>query len=196
LGDKSVESDSVSVIVERIQGGNDSLFDDLCKMYAKLVEHSVDSFAKSAAAIEGVDSEKAITVDDLRQEAHLALYRAAKTFDLKQDKVTFGFYAKMCIKNALISLLRKMKRRPKVSELTYDKASESDEVEKLLDSDEMRTLSSRLSEVLTDYENAVFMRYICGQKPRDIAAEMNTCAKSVSNAVFRARGKAKSLMGK
>lgn len=129
--------------------------------------------------------------DDFYQEAVLALYRAVNTFDLDQNKITFGLYAKICIRNSLISLVRKVNR-----EKRYSNVSLSD-IEADTDTDTgyelTEVLSEKLYSVLTAYEYEVFMRFLDGKKPRMIAKDLGKSAKSVSNAIFRARNKVKIL---
>ena len=82
--------------------------------YAPLIRSLVRSF-------EGADEEEYI------REAESALLKAAVRFDIKQSDVAFGLYAKICMRNALISLRRKemsKKRRAerKVSEVRHRKS--------------------------------------------------------------------------
>ena len=51
----------------------------------------------------------------------------------------------------------------------------------------------KLSGVLSDYEYKMLMLYADGKTPRRIAQETGQSAKSVSNALFRARTKLKEL---
>ena len=48
--------------------------------------------------------------EDLRQSALLAFYRAALNYDVAQSEVEFGLFAKICVENALISHLRRLRR--------------------------------------------------------------------------------------
>ena len=72
--------------------------------YTPLLRAEVDSFRQDPAMAE-------IDREDLLQEASIVLLRAARRFDLEQDKVTFGLYLTSCLRNALVSQLRRARRR-------------------------------------------------------------------------------------
>lgn len=181
-----------SPLIRKIREGSDAAFTDLCGMYKALTDGAAEKYSA------GLAREDETVRDDFRQEAILALYRAAMTYDLDQNKVTFGLYAKTCVRNALITLIRKAKSGPKVSGELYDEdtASADDFAEKLLSAEMIDALSQRFAEVLTPYELEVFTRYLEGEKPREIAKALGKDAKSASNAIFRARVKVKPLVGR
>lgn len=127
------------------------------------------------------------------RKAYLALYRAAVTYDTDQTDVTFGLYAKTCIRNALISLLRKFRRAPKLVSDKRTPAALSDPLSGIISDENAEALLKKLSGVLSDYEYKMLMLYADGKTPRRIAQETGQSAKSVSNALFRARTKLKEL---
>lgn len=102
-----MESD-VFVTVKKVKSGDERAFSELCEKYSALVSASADKYCRM------LPENSNATPEDFEQEAYLALYRAAVTYDTDQTDVTFGLYAKTCIRNALISLLRKFRRAPKL----------------------------------------------------------------------------------
>ena len=171
----------VRELIVRIRDGDDDAFTELCSDYAKLIASSARSYSQRGEQYGALE-------DDFRQEASMALYRAALRYDLGQSEVTFGLYAKTCIRNALISQLRKLgaksRREAKEAERSADSA------EQAVITEEMRLMYMRRIEgVLSPCEGEALMMSMEGHRPRDIASSLNTSAKAVSNALFRARTK-------
>ncbi len=171
-------------IVADVQSGNDEGFSLLKARYAPLIRSLVRSF-------EGAPEEEYI------KEAESALLKAAVRFDIKQSDVAFGLYAKICIRNALISLRRKemsKKRRAerKVSEVRQRKhwglyaaeARDAAETEKLIES---------IEKVLSGYERKVFREYMSDKTVEEIAIAVGKPKKSVNNAIYRIKEKVKAL---
>lgn len=168
-------------LVRRVKAGDDDAFTELCADYTNLLDSSAAFYAQRG------DRYGAL-YDDFRQEASMALYRAAKAYDLSQSEVTFGLYAKMCIRNALISQLRKLGARARSAAREGAKAESS--AEQTVITEEMRRMyMRRIDGVLSPFEAKAMMMSIEGQKPRQIARSLKTSARSVSNALFRARSK-------
>ena len=93
-------------LIEGIKNGRQEDFEHLKVRYAPLINDMADSFFRSGAGLR----------EDLYEEALGALLRAALTFDTAKEKITFGLYAKICIRNCLISVRRaKAAREAKAS---------------------------------------------------------------------------------
>ncbi len=135
------------------------------------------------------------------QEAALALYRAALRYE--EGEVTFGAYARVCIANALISLLRKaqvghysldeMKERGTLSR--YIEPGDEDLSNRLIENEEAADLHKRAKALLSPYEAVVFEYYMKGYSPQQIAKALGREEKSVANAVSRMQSKLRSLFG-
>ena len=177
-----------ATLLRKIREGNEEAFTDLCEMYKSLTEGAAEKYSA------GLAREDNSVKDDFRQEATLALYRAANTYDLDQDKVTFGLYARTCIRNALITMIRKAKSKKNAKLYGEDTVPAEDIAEKVLSADEIDALSQKFANVLTPFELEVFTRYLDGEKPREIAKTLGKDAKSASNAIFRAKAKVKPLL--
>ena len=185
-GSVSMDSD-VFVTVKKVKSGDERAFSELCEKYSALVSVSADKYCRM------LPENSNATPEDFEQEAYLALYRAAVTYDTDQTDVTFGLYAKTCIRNALISLLRKFRRTPKLVSDKRAPAALSDPLSGIISDENAEALLKMLSGVLSDYEYKMLMLYADGKTPRRIAQETGQSAKSVSNALFRARTKLKEL---
>ena len=87
------------------KSGNSSAFSELTEKYTPLISSMAERYFH---LLDG----GSIGYDDLVQEAHVAFYRAMISFDMDQEGVSFGLYAKICIRNSMVSILRK-NRPPK-----------------------------------------------------------------------------------
>ena len=125
--------------------------------------------------------------------------RATRTYDAdgKGKKVTFGLYARICVTNALISLLRKHKsevRRAKENDAVYGETYGAEDP--AYSAAEMRDLMRHAEGVLSRYELSVFREYVGGYRVREIAKDLGRSERSVSNAIYRIKAKLKRNAGK
>ena len=164
------------------KNGDQSAFSELVKIYSPLIDSMSERYGKFSDS-DGGKPER----DDMRQEACIGFYRALVTYDTEQDGVSFGLYAKICIRNRLVSILRKKKsenkRIPK-SELPVESAAAPQE--RRTDKSELMALVDRK---LSGYEKKVFLLYLDGASYGEISAKVGKPEKSVDNALFRARKK-------
>ena len=148
-------------------------------------------FAKMSGSPEDADR-----IMDFRQEAVMALYKAAMTFDLDQEKVTFGLYAKICIRNALVSVLRSENKEPprgiepaaEIADPRGDFPS-NQLLDSYLEKEFGKELLAEASEKLSPYEFRVFRGRTEGKKISEIAEETGRSVRSVNNALYRLRSK-------
>ena len=166
------------------QEGSDKAFADLCAHYEGLVVSQVRRyFPKEKDQYE-----------DLLQEGTLAFYDAVRTFDLKQSSVTFGLYAKICIRNRLISIKRKSDakaRRKAVSAAGEEYAARASTT-----GEKRATQKERVARLVSEYggrlaplEKAVFPLYLEGLSYKEIAASLGRDERSVGNAIYRMKRK-------
>jgi len=188
-------------LIEGIKNGRQEDFEHLKVRYAPLINDMADSFFRSGAGLR----------EDLYEEALGALLRAALTFDTAKEKITFGLYAKICIRNCLISVRRaKAAREAKASrgadkgagegtgkgtgkgEKKRERAVGSLDFGDLDPADVLDALENELS----SYEKLVLKEYFSGRSAKETAAVLGRDEKSVNNAVCRIRQKAKKLLEK
>lgn len=172
--------ENLSVLLSKVKEGAPRAFDDLSQLYRPLILSLVDSFETAMPA-------NSLGREDLIQEATLALYRAALSFDATQTAVTFGLYAKICIRNRLISALRKQKRREaKLAAMADVPASPP------AAGLDLESVKEQFGHLLTRYEEQVLTLRLHGLSYKEIAERMHKDPKSVDNALCRIRAKIRS----
>ncbi len=184
-----MKSAEINGLIEKVKQGDDDAFAKLASVYAPLSASVASSFEKTAAD-EGLGSVSA----DLSSELSMAMYRAAMTYDTKQDKVSFGLYAKKCMTNCAVSYLRKRKsaaKKEKNARRELQKNGRVSSVFEEIPDDAVSAFLSEVSDVLSPFEKEVVGLVADGLPVREIARELGVGAKSVSNAVYRCRTKLK-----
>ena len=175
-------------------------FAALCVRYRPLMEHMVSVYSSSlpGSVVSPADRQ------ELEEEACIALYHAAR-FYRAGTHATFGYFARVCIRNRLVSFLRKQQHEAqfcRIAGLSEDDAdgmphphssvlTVGDVGEQVAEQDAFRALFDRFLLSLTDYEKQVFHRYVRGCSYKEIAAALEVPLKSVDNAVYRIRVKLK-----
>ena len=180
----------ISEIIRGIKNGKQDDFDILRRKYLPLISREVFSFSQSGAGNES----------ELRDEAERALLTAAVTFD-ESKGIGFGYYAKICIRNALITV-----RRAVISkERKMAKAAERQRAKPSAVSGKRRhnytafeglgqeEILEKVSRELTSYEKTVFLMSLEGKKAAEIASVVGRDEKSVNNAIYRARAKVRRM---
>ena len=185
--------EQLSALLEAVVQGDQNAFNRLSELYAPLIRSMSARFVESLSA---QNDAGLIDAQDLEQEARLALFRAVQSYNRKQREVSCGLYAKICIRNALISQWRKAKAahaRKVKAEQPVLRHSE-DAVLSFLSEEDVRGLRNKIREVLSPYENIIFEQYISGRSVGSIAVSVGRSEKSVSNAVYRVRVKIRGLL--
>ncbi len=192
-------------LLGRVKRGDDMAFGILCEMYSVLTESTVKRFAPSLGVTNGApQNEAAADLDELKQDAIMALYKAARTYDAEGagKNVSFGLYAKICMNNAMITRVRKYKRALARREkhagvMRAERQAKRFEADAAWQELCLNTLSEQLRnavEALSDYERKVFDLYIAGKSTGEIASALHRTEKSVSNACYRVKAKIKGLL--
>lgn len=196
-----MESEIVELI-SRVKQNDESAFSELCDKYRTMTEAAVHRFMPSFK--DGGE----YGIDDLRQYAAVALYRAAETYDPDAEKkgkaVSFGLYAKICVNNALISVFRKYRsvrkksvRKSSENENEINRSGKlrlSDPLEKLISAESADDLRKKIGSVLSKYETEIFYEYLSGKTVSEMACRFGKDEKSVSNALYRVKTKIKCLL--
>jgi len=205
--DPDAEEKAIALL-ERIRSGDEDAFRSLTEQYGQLVDAMVHRFALSLRIGHTGVNEIGMGLEELRQDGYIALYRAAMSYDPEGENkgkaVRFGLYAKICIRNAFVSEVRRYKRelrrREKQRETAGVKSGRMEWIRMNLQAVERdrdaSTVMQKICESLSSFEKAVFMNYIKGKPPREIAAELGRTEKSVSNAIYRIKAKNKGLLEK
>ena len=183
-------SKDVNKLLEEFQRGNESAFSELYEQYKPLMLSMVGSILLS-----GFPEEASSEHDVFMQEATMALYNAARSYDIGQSEVTFGLYAKICIKNRLVSVKRKLiskRKREQKLRSTVTQTVEHSEQKRGTRTDLAGSRLSRLIENdLSDFEKKVFDLYLQNMSYKEIAESLRVSEKAVDNAIYRIRRKLK-----
>ena len=127
-------------------------------------------------------------------------YNSILAYDLDQNEVEFGLFAKICIYNALVSVLRSLKRRTAepladIPECLLTVQESDDPSSRMLERERLESLYAVIRKNLSDLEYEVWQYYMSGKSAADIAKQLETDVKSVNNAIYRIRKKLRSRLG-
>lgn len=173
--------DCITALIASVRCGDETAFAELLDRYLPLLQSLASAFDSSRVGF-----------DELLQEARFALYRAAISY--REGGVTFGLYAKICVRNQLVSRLRREQKEKDVLSLdrfASELANEASDnaLDFLLSDESFRELCEQISRILSPYENRVFGRYASGLSVAEIAGELGQTEKSVRNALDRCLSK-------
>ena len=183
-----MEREELMPLLLRVRKGDDEAFSLLAQYYVGMTEGLVRAFTDAAHEADG---------GELAQEARLALYRAACNYE-NSPAVTFGLYARICVRNALISYRRRRAIPAGVSLCSIDSLLLPDEREpvgSLVEAERLAELTEAIGKILSAYEMRVLALLIEGEKNAKIARMVGKSEKSVANAVFRIQSKLRKMLG-
>lgn len=177
------KKDGVIGLIEKARFGNTDALDELIAKYEPL---TTSLFTKYAAGFSKEDAE------DMKQEMLIAFCNAVMTYDLKQEKVEFGLYAKICMERGLVSQLRTIKRRVNTepipeSQEPYDAGEDPSRL--IIESESIAAMWKLIRENLSDYENRVWNLHLSGHSTANTAEILGKDVKSIDNALCRIRAK-------
>ncbi len=164
--------------LERAQQGDPEATTELFSLYRPMLTHAVTLSYPGLADV-------GYSREDLMQEASIALTRAIRCYDPERG-VTFGAYARRCVRNRLASVARSAASKRKK---TAAPAESTVMGTPLIAKEQLQNLDR----MLTDYERRVFYMMTDGYKPAEIAHSLNKQVKSVYNAICRIKIKAARL---
>ena len=177
--------DKIIGLIFRARSGDDTAFNELCGQYKNLM----DSMSRKYSDMCSVEY---ASIDDFYQEARVAFYNAIVKYDTDGQKVTFGAFAKVCVRNRLVSYVRKLKSKKR------HKGKDDVEIASgvsLQDTVVRRELGEKLISAadssLSTYEKKIFSWYLDGRRAREISLLVGKDEKSVNNAIYRIRSKLK-----
>ena len=152
-----------------------------------------------------------IEIQDLMQEGRLGLNAAILSFDDSKDNLFYTF-AKTCIERRMISLIvasRRQKHKILNESLSLEFAEEDGAIgnleavlsdkaenpeEKLFVYEREKELITKIKEILTDNELAVFELKLSGLNYKEIAEVLDKTPKSVDNSIQRIKSKFKEMI--
>lgn len=184
----------INELLSSVKAGDDDACAELLRRYAPLIDNMVYNTLPMLSSASRSDE------DELRQEAAIKLYQSALTYDSSQEETSFGLYAKICIKNRMVSLVRR--QRGVVDFTDVDEIADSvdiglvedDPSALLLDRERERELDGEIKTHLSPLEYEVYDLYMDGVSPRGIADVLGVNVKTVENALYRMRAKIGKLL--
>lgn len=166
-------------LIPQIRSGNDEAFDLLVARYTPLLQR-LSSHYGVASAVER---------DDLAQEGLLGLLAAVNTYRV-DGTASFATYARTCMRNRMITVIRRVQDDRLVQCIDEEPAvPEEDPAALMVRREEVTAMRSQLRSVLSDTEYQVFMRYLSTYSYEEIASALSMDRKAVDNALQRARRK-------
>jgi RNA polymerase sporulation-specific sigma factor len=185
------DSQELALLIFQAKQGKQDAFERLLENYRPLISSLVKS---TVSEFPFSDSD----YEDLYQEAAILFFRAIQHYDTDRDGVAFGLYAKICIRNGLLTLAKKLVRSPKPVSLDgeepIEQVQKEDPSDRLVEEESYRALHACIRANLTPYENRVWWLYLAGRTAKEIAAQLERDEKSVQNAIFRIRRKLRTVI--
>ena len=172
---KFFENADIEALIIGCRNHDDEAFDELVRRYTPMMRKVICSFPSVSDEF-----------GELFSEACVALHIAAQRYDLGQSDVTFGLYARICVRNRILGLLRNSDSSLDYSEcdveqMGEDRGPEADIIER----ESFDRIMNSARNLLSDYEYRVLMLHIQGYKTAVIAESLGRTAKSVDNAKSR-----------
>ena len=181
-----ISKDDIRVLIVAVRNGDQVAFATLLERYKPLIDAAVAKFSSDEAF--------SLYREDLKQEASLVFYNSILAYDLEQNEVEFGLFAKICIHNALVSVLRSLKRRTEepiaqIPESLLTVQDFDDPLSRMLERERLKSLYAVIRKNLSDLEYEVWQLYMSGRSSAEIAERLGIDQKSVNNAIYRIRKK-------
>lgn len=169
------ESTDLNLLILRSREHDDLAFAELVSRYTPMMNKLVSSLDPTPA-----------DRDELFAEACVGLHAAMLKYDLSQSGVTFGLFARICIRHRLIDLLRSRDGLPVAPDGEVDEITSADSLDtRLVERETVERLMHIASSILSDYEYRVLLLYMQGYKTGAIATALSRTPKSVDNAKSR-----------
>ena len=108
------ENYDIGELILLCRARDDSAFDELVRRYTPMMRRVITSFSGAS-----------LDFSELFSEACVALHLAVTRYELEQSDVTFGLFARICVRNRIVDFLRASDNLPKVSELDIEQLSDS-----------------------------------------------------------------------
>ncbi len=179
--------------IHAVRNGDQQAFSELLGLYEPLFSSLLSQCNEAEM--------NAQDIEDIKQELTVVFYNAILSFELEQKDVNFGLYAKICLRNALVTQMRKYHKRAALMPIMFSGneilvESAVDEVDvfaEIVKKEELRALNKKIENELSPFENRVWRLYVTGMSCKDIANLVDKSEKSIENAVFRIRKKLRAL---
>ncbi len=170
----SYEDTDICVLINKCRQHDDEAFEELVRRYTPMIKKVISGFI-----------EDQYRFSEIFNEACFALHSAMRTFDVGQNDVTFGLYAKTCVHNRIVDMLRAERTVVKAVDVDVEDVTVGGPEVALMQRERFEQLLKRSADLLSDYEYKVLMLHIQGHSTAVIAKTLGRTAKSVDNAKSR-----------
>jgi RNA polymerase sporulation-specific sigma factor len=191
-------------LVTRVQHGDDRALTELLERYRGFARAKARSYF-----LVGGDRE------DTAQEAMIGLYKAVRDY-APGHGASFRSFAELCITRQILTAVKtatRHKHTPLNTYVSFDRSAtsddpertladtvavepESDPLDQLVASDELRQLQASFDEVLSGLETDVLTLYVEGRSYQEIADLLGRRVKSIDNALQRIKRKLERHVGR
>ncbi len=137
--------------------------------------------------------------EDLVQEGFMGLLKAVNTYR-PDENVKFSTYAHVCVKNKIITSLKKNSlingvefTDEMIEDLFADEKTKSPE-SIFIENERMDEVYKKITSALSEQEWKVFQLFLTGMAYNQMALNLGVTVKSVDNAMHRVRRKLKSVL--
>ncbi len=183
---QNYEKLEVKELIFKTRERDDTAFAELVRRYTPMINKVISSFSSSL-----------VSYDEAFSEACVAIHRASLSYKLESCEVTFGLYARICVKRRLCDLYSASDAKNLAEDVELENIVAGSNVETmLLLKERVQRFISRAREILSDYEYRVFMLYIQGYDTDAMCEELSRDKKSVENAKARMLKNLRSESGK
>lgn len=175
--------------IKQAQQGSRDAYLLLRVRYRPLIDASVTRHSMSDMSLQDMA--------DMHEEAERVFLNALTTYDTEQVGVDFGLYAKICLRNGLVSEMRRLRARQRLGVVPLDPeemVNDEDPAAALMEAERFHRLYVMIHEHLSGMENHVWWMYVAGVEVKEIAQRMGKDEKSIHNAIYRIRRKLRSLL--
>jgi RNA polymerase sporulation-specific sigma factor len=173
---KNYKDLSINDLVMLAREHDEDAFCELVSRFTPMISRVIGSFSSAG-----------VTEDELFSEGCVALHSAVNSYNLSQEKVTFGLYARVCVYNAVVDCVRKSAGAPTlVSSSELSDIDDGSSLENAVaNKDTLEFLIKSAKKILSYYEYTVLMYHIRGYRTSAIAKKLSRPPRSIDNAKSR-----------
>ena len=173
---EGLKRETLVSLILAVRAGDSSAFDAIVTAYRPLLQSLSNSYPSPV---------------EYYCEACVALLKAVKSYNVDQDRVTFGLYATIVIRRHLRSYHNENEsKKSQISDNDVEAIAVGDGIiARLFREEEYDEFCRKMQEILSELEYRVLWLWLEGLRTADIARELSIDAKSVDNAKARIQKK-------
>ena len=137
--------------------------------------------------------------EDLVQEGFMGLLKAVNTYR-PDENVKFSTYANVCVKNRIISSLKRNSLingeefTEEIVQSMFENQMAADPEKIVIENESMDEVYKKITSALSEQEWRVFQLFLTGMAYNQMALNLGVSVKSIDNAMQRVRRKLKSVL--